>query len=372
MSSNDHSSTVTRLSMSSPQLLQRVNTLVKKQLEEFTATTATVHPSVQHLGDFLTDFAVNGGKRIRPTFMWAGYLACVQPGDLADDDPGHELVLSAACSLELIQACALIHDDIIDQSLTRRGASTVHVQVAAEHSVSGWKGSAEHYGVAQAILLGDLALSWSDDTLVRFAAQAGRLDKVLPHWSAMKSEVLAGQMLDVWSEASDQESLELTNIINAYKTAAYTVTRPLLLGSAFAGASAQQEASLQRIGSLIGEAFQLRDDQLGVFGDPQTTGKPAGDDIRTGKRTRLVAEGLRLAEGADRDLLSEAVELPCTDHMVEEAKAVLIKCGAVHAVEDRIAALSSSAQEAISGARFSAAGAELLSTLVDKASVRQA
>ena len=232
--------------------------------------------------DDLTRFVLAGGKRLRPTFAWWGWRAA---GGL--DDPS--AVLRAVSALELIQACALVHDDLIDDSATRRGEPTVHARWAARHAGAAWTGDPTRFGAAVAILLGDVALAWADDMLHESGVDPVALARARPAWQAMRTEVLGGQFLDVQGHASSDSSPETALRISRYKTAAYTVERPLHLGAAIAGADDTTIAALRRYGTDLGIAFQLRDDLLGVFGDPAVTGKPAGDDLREGKLTLLVA-----------------------------------------------------------------------------------
>lgn len=231
-----------------------------------------------------------GGKRLRPQFLCWGWAAALGVRAAQEPPPG---VIRAAAALELIQACALIHDDIIDRSDTRRGAPSVHRAVATMHARRDWSGDEHHFGFSAALLLGDLALAWADDLFFDGLDLMGGPPEALLAWRAMRTEVLAGQMLDLRISADESPDPELAAadamVVNRYKTAAYTVERPLHLGAALGGASPSTIAALRRYGAAIGVAFQLRDDLLGVFGDPAVTGKPAGDDLIEGKKTVLLA-----------------------------------------------------------------------------------
>ena len=231
----------------------------------------------------LERFVLRGGKRIRPAFAWAGWLA---GGGEADGDVARA-ALRACASLEFVQACALIHDDIIDASLTRRGFPTTHREFAQLHADRGWSGSSEKFGEATAILLGDLALAWADDMFLGAGLAPERYLRAARAWAAMRTEVLGGQLLDIVSEASRDESEEAAERVVRFKTAGYTVERPLHVGAALAGASDATIDALREIGVDLGVAFQLRDDLLGAFGDPAVTGKPSGDDLRSGKHTPM-------------------------------------------------------------------------------------
>ncbi len=301
--------------------------------------------------DSLTGFVLGGGKRLRPTFAWWGWRGA---GGSAID-PEARAVLRAVSSLELIQACALVHDDLMDDSTTRRGAPTVHVGFAARHRAAGWLGTPERFGAATAILLGDIALAWADDMLRGSDLWPDQLGRALSVWQAMRTEVLAGQYLDVLTQARGDETPETALRIDRYKTAAYTVERPLHLGAAIAGAGPTLVDAYRRFGADIGIAFQLRDDLLGMFGDPLVTGKPAGDDLREGKRTLLLAYGLRNADAqrhtAAADLLRSAIGNPQVDKdTVGEVRELLIELGAVAQVERQITELTNSASASLCAA----------------------
>jgi geranylgeranyl diphosphate synthase type I len=294
--------------------------------------------------DSLSEFVLSGGKRLRPTFAWWGWRGAGG----SPFDPQAHAVLRAVSSLELIQAGALVHDDLIDDSTTRRGTPTVHVEFTARHRAAGWLGTPERFGAATAILLGDLALAWADDMLRSADLWPDELARAHAVWQAMRTEVLAGQYLDIVTQACGDEKPETALLIDRYKTAAYTVERPLHLGAAIAGADPALIRAYRRFGADIGIAFQLRDDLLGMFGDPSITGKPAGDDLREGKRTVLLAYGLRAAEEKRRtgaaEVLRSAIGNPrLTEDTITDVRELLIEVGAVAEVERRISALTDSA-----------------------------
>jgi geranylgeranyl diphosphate synthase type I len=305
---------------------------------------AQIDPQFVAAVDSLSDFVLGGGKRLRPTFAWWGWRGAGG----SPTDPQVRAVLRAVSSLELIQACALVHDDLMDDSSTRRGAPTVHVDFAARHRAARWLGTPERFGAATAILVGDIALAWADDMLRGADLWPDQLGRAHTVWQAMRTEVLAGQYLDVLTQARGDEAPEAALRIDRYKTAAYTVERPLHLGAAIAGAGPALVNSYRRFGADIGIAFQLRDDLLGMFGDPLVTGKPAGDDLREGKRTLLLAYGLRAADEQRHttaaDLLRGAIGDPqVRQDTVTAVRELLIELGAVAKVERRIARLTNSA-----------------------------
>lgn len=266
-----------------------------------------------------------------------------------------------------------MHDDIIDSSLTRRGFPTVHVTFAERHRRSEWIGDPAAFGEAVAILLGDLALCWADDLIREADLPMGTVRRVGPMWSAMRTEVLGGQLLDIAVEARSDDSLDAALRIDRYKTAAYTVERPLLIGGALANANAALLDVYRTFGADIGIAFQLRDDLLGVFGDPAVTGKPSGDDLREGKRTVLIAAALDVADRDDpaaAETIRTGLGTDLTPAMVDEMRELLVQLGAVENVERRITDLTESALAALSGADISPDAADRLVAMAHAATRR--
>lgn len=293
--------------------------------------------------DDLTRFVLAGGKRLRPTFAWWGWRAA---GGL--DHPG--TVLRAVSALELIQGCALVHDDLIDDSATRRGEPTVHARWASRHAEAAWAGDPTRFGAAVAVLLGDVALAWADDMLHDAGLDPAAIARARPVWQAMRTEVLGGQFLDVSGHASSDRRPETALRISRYKTAAYTIERPLHLGAAVAGAGDATVRALRHYGRDLGIAFQLRDDLLGVFGDPAVTGKPAGDDLREGKLTLLVALTRAHPDRATAAVVERTLGRPdlAADELAA-ARDALVALGVVDDVERRIAELTASALDAVQG-----------------------
>ncbi len=318
----------------------------------------------------LAEFVLLGGKRIRPTFAWWGWRG-------AGGDPDGAIapaVLRAASALELIQAGALIHDDLMDGSTTRRGRPTVHLAYTRQHETAGWRGQPERFGLAAAVLLGDIALVWADDML-RAAGLPAAAERAAPVWEAMRTEVLGGQFLDVLHQATGDMSPASALRVNRYKTAAYTVERPLQLGAVIADAGEHLVTAYRRFGADIGVAFQLRDDLLGVFGDPEVTGKPAGDDLREGKPTLLVALALQEADRRGASAAATAITsalgaADLDDHRLAAVRGVLDELGAVAAVEQRIEALTATALAALDTAPVAAPAATRLTELAVTATRR--
>jgi len=284
----------------------------------------------------LENYVLRGGKRIRPAFAWLGWIGA--GGD--PHDPVATAVLSACAGFELLHASGLIHDDIIDASRTRRGQPAAHVTYAERHRARRFSGDSDAFGAGTAILIGDLAMIWADVLVRASGLPADAQARVSPVWSAVRSEVMYGQLLDLISQASDDEDIDSALRVNQYKTASYTVERPLHFGAAIAGAEADLVAAYRAFGADIGIAFQLRDDLLGVYGDPAVTGKPSGDDLREGKRTVLFATALKLAEEHDPDaarFLRAKIGTDLSDGALARVRAILIEVGAVEQVERQIA-----------------------------------
>lgn len=351
-----------------------LRTAVDATLAEFFATRRPVVDAVgggypAAVAD-LEAFVLRGGKRMRPAFAWTAWLGA--GGD--STGPRADAVLRACSALELIQACALIHDDIIDSSSTRRGFPTVHVDFARRHRDAGWSGSSDHFGESAAILVGDLALCWADDLLRESGVDADAARRVQPVWSAMRTEVLGGQLLDIEAEAGTDESVAAAMRVNRYKTAAYTVERPLHLGAALADADENLIAAYRSFGADIGIAFQLRDDLLGVFGDPEVTGKPSGDDITEGKRTVLIALALQKADETRPDraaTIRASLGTELDSDEVADIRSILVELGAVEAVEKQIDELGTRAVAALDNSSIEPVAAAHLRAMATAAIQRQ-
>lgn len=314
---------------------------------------------------------LRGGKRLRPAFAYWGWRAVAEPpADQVDAS-----VWRLFSALELLQACALVHDDVIDDSATRRGLPTVHRIFAQKHLDRGWTGSADQFGLSAAVLLGDLALVWADDIVATADLPADARQRVQRVWADIRTEVLGGQYLDIVAESSGATTVASAMNVNTYKTASYTITRPLQLGAAAAADRPDVQAIFFEVGNDIGVAFQLRDDVLGVFGDPAVTGKPSGDDLRSGKRTVLLAEAIELADKSDPEaaaLLRSSIGTELTDEQVRELCAVIESVGALAAVEQHIDMLTTRSLDAIAAAPINEQAKAGLSTFARLAANRTA
>ena len=319
----------------------------------------------------LEDFVLRGGKRLRPAFAYWGYRAVTPDPDQAVDDE----LLGVFSALELLHACALIHDDVIDDSGTRRGMPTAHVHFTALHRARGWRGSPDQFGRSAAILLGDLSLVWADDIVAQARISPEAQRRVQRVWSDIRTEVLGGQYLDIVAESSGAHSIESAMNVNTYKTASYTVSRPLQLGAAAAADRPDVQDIFHQLGTDFGVAFQLRDDVLGVFGDPAVTGKPSGDDLRSGKRTVLLAEAVERAQQSDpaaARLLVSSIGTELTETQVRELCSAIQSVGALAAVEDRIDNLTRQGLELLRQAPINAPAKAGLTELAGLAANRSA
>jgi geranylgeranyl diphosphate synthase type I len=289
-----------------------------------------------------------GGKRMRPAFCVWGYVAAAGIPTDFDLKP----LLTAAGSLDVLHVSALVHDDLMDSSDLRRGRPAAHRQFEALHANAGWLGDSAAFGKAGAILLGDLLVMWSAQMLHGAGVDQSALERTLPIVEAMRTEVTCGQYLDMVAQAhplrqrapaigSLRPTIELAlddaSRVVEYKAARYTVQRPCQIGAALGGGNDELYFGLGAYGSPLGRAFQFRDDLLGVFGDPQITGKPAGDDLREGKRTVLVAHAYAHASEVGQKLLLQRLGDPDLDEAgINELQQVITESGAREAVESMI------------------------------------
>jgi geranylgeranyl diphosphate synthase type I len=341
------------------------------------AVSADLLPVVAALREFL-----DGGKRMRPAFCYWGWRAAGEADSASRlaSDGDEPAAVRAAASLELLQASALIHDDYMDGSDTRRGAPAIHRRFEELHRAGGWEGGGERFGAAAAILLGDITLTWCDEMFTRCGLDAVRIHAARPVFDLMRSEVMAGQYLDVVAQArglsvsTPAEALARARTVIRYKSAKYTVERPLQLGAALATGLTDGPLidGLSHYGLPLGEAFQLRDDVLGVFGDPAATGKPAGDDLREGKQTVLVALAAERATDAQSKALRSGLGDPALDEdAVAQLRSVIADTGALADVERSITGLTDTALEALAAAPITSEAREVLTELAYAATARQ-
>ena len=339
---------------------------------------------------------VAGGKRLRPAFCWWGWRGAGGDPAAASAPVDAESVVRVATALELFQAAALIHDDVMDASDTRRGMPATHRFFAALHAEQGWDGDGDRFGAAGAILAGDLCLAWSDEVFRSAVLPGDRRRDAEVVFDRMRTQLMGGQYLDMLAQAAPlrvaspavsaggagaataaplqaeaEKLLQRARRVICFKSAKYSVEQPLLVGAALGGASPALTASYSTFGLALGEAFQLRDDVLGVFGDPAQTGKPAGDDLREGKRTVLVAYALQGATHAQAELLQRHLGDPHLDaDGVAALRDVVVDTGALARVEELIDDGVRRSREALAGADVTDEGRAALDALVDAATAR--
>ena len=354
-----------------------------------------ISPDLTPLIDFSRQF-LSGGKRFRAQFCYWGAqsVLAANSGLREEESPAAdaasraaasttraplEAVVSAASALEIFHAAALVHDDIIDNSDTRRGAPSAHKLFERLHENEGWSGGSVTFGRASAILLGDLLLGWSDELLDegldavadRASARQARLE-----FNHMRTEVTAGQYLDIFEERAwlaqpESQLLDRALRVIVYKSAKYSVQAPLVIGAALAGASAAQLSSLRAFGLPLGMAYQLRDDLLGVFGDAAVTGKPSGDDLTEGKRTVLIALARERLTDRDRRVLDAQLGDPTLDQAhVRALQDLITVSGAVERVETLIAAQVAEALTALHTAPITELAKQTLLDLTDRVTRR--
>jgi len=345
-------------------LRRRIDGALRAFLTDRRAQLTAIDVDLAPLSDAIEALVLGGGKRLRPAFAYWGYRAA--------GGPDSDAVVAAVAALELVQASALIHDDLIDRSDTRRGEPAAHRRFSEVHLKAGWHGEPAEFGAAAAILLGDACLVWSDELLHGSGLDPQTLARCRPTFDGMRTEVTAGQYLDVLTQATGDTSLRRASTVARYKSAKYTVERPLLIGAAIADAPVALRVAYSGFGLPLGEAFQLRDDVLGVFGDPMVTGKPAGDDLREGKRTYLIAAALEKATAAQREaVLARLGDSNLDAAGVADLREIIVETGALARTEERIAELTTAALDALEDTWLDPEGERVLLRLAE-ASTRRA
>jgi geranylgeranyl diphosphate synthase type I len=354
--------------------LDRLRDAVTVALTDFLdrqrAVLAAMDPTLTPMVDEVRAFA-SGGKRLRPAFAYWGWRGGSGGQDGAAEDDA--VVLRAVAALEFVHASALVHDDVMDGATTRRGRPAAHIGFAARHAAEALTGNGGVFGTGAAILVGDLALVWSDELLRTSGLSPGSLSRARPIWDTMRTEVTAGQYLDLLRAAGGLPGPQGALTVARFKSAGYTVQRPLHLGAAIAGAGPDVMAAYTAIGLPLGEAFQLRDDVLGVFGDPAVTGKSNDDDLREGKQTLLIALAQETTDRLGRDLLAEHLGNPASGPDEFDAlREVLETTGARTRVEERITERTGQARAAIAAAPIAADARAALDVLAVAATARVA
>ncbi len=355
--------------LESVDLRARIQTCLDRELSTQAVVLTDLGPDVDELLVAIADL-LRGGKRLRAAFLYWGHRAA--------GGPDSDALVRLASAMELFQAAALIHDDVMDDSDTRRGMPAAHRAFAAGHRSRGWSGDPDRFGLAGAVLAGNLCLTWSDEVYATCGLPDADVARGRPVFDVMRTQLMAGQFLDVvesmrpWGGLGDAERVERASRVIRFKSAKYSVQHPLLIGAAVGGLDPVGMDALSRYGLAVGHAFQLRDDLLGVFGDPDETGKPAGDDLREGKRTVLVAQTLAGVDEQARSRVEAMLGRPdLGPDDIEELRAHIEGSGAVDVVEREISSLTDAARDALAGAgTVDADAAESLGVLVGLATAR--
>jgi geranylgeranyl diphosphate synthase type I len=337
---------------------RQVDDRLGRFFDEETERWAPVHPELAEMVETVRRFVEGGGKRLRASFCCLGWWAALPLETLADIGPA----VDVAAAVEMLHAFALIHDDVMDGSDLRRGRPSIHRQLESVHAAAGWRGEGRRFGEGMAVLLGDAALSWADCLLAPHRALVGEV------WDELRVELTMGQYLDVVGAAQGATDGVAAGLVAALKSGRYSVMRPLQLGAALAGRLGELAEPYAGFGGPVGEAFQLRDDLLGVFGDPGVTGKPAGEDLREGKATLLLAMAAEAAPG--HPLLGRVGHADLGPDEVEALRGLLVSCGAAPAVEVAIQARVAAGRRALELAPISPAGRAALSELARDAAWR--
>ncbi|MDH4076102.1 MAG: polyprenyl synthetase family protein [Acidimicrobiia bacterium] len=310
----------------------------------------------------------SGGKRLRAAFVywaWRGRAGGAEAHPAHGAGPGERHVTDVGAAFELLQAFALVHDDIMDDSATRRGRPTVHVAQAARLEAEGWKGEPRRFGEGVAILVGDLSHAYADALMAEANPAARRI------WDDLRIELSLGQYLDLRSAASGQLDWETARRVSTFKSALYTIVRPLQLGASLvAPASPALLAGLEAYGRPLGRAFQLKDDLLGVLGDERQVGKPVGDDLREGKPTELAAIAFERAGGDQQGILAGIGRRDLDAAEVDAIVEVFHTTGAVDEIEARIGDLVTEAVAAIDPLPFCEQAKGALASLADYVAAR--
>lgn len=289
----------------------------------------------------LTRMVVGGGKRLRPVFTYWGFVG-------AGGSPTDPRVIDAGAAFELLHAFALFHDDIMDGSVARRGATTTHESMQAEHRARRWSGDARRFGDGAAILIGDLSFVYADMLLSHLGPRGWQM------WNELRVELNIGQYLDMLGSAQNERRPEKAARICRYKSGKYTIERPLHLGALLADEATPLLEKYSAYGLPLGDAFQLRDDVLGAFGDSAVTGKPVGDDLREAKPTPLMALAMSRATQSQREVLSRVGVGVLSDTDVARVQQAIVDCGALAEMEITIERLTKEAIDAISAASIDA------------------
>jgi geranylgeranyl diphosphate synthase, type I len=345
--------------------LEQVREPVNRLLNEFLAARvielAALDPALQAIGAEVQELVATGGKLLRPAFVYWGHRATG-----AEHNEG---VYGPAAAVQLLHTFALLHDDVMDRSPERRGRPSAFTSLAKAHANEGLAGDSGWFGIGGAILAGDLAYVWADQLLDDAPLPAEVLNRARRVFTTLRVEVMAGQYLDLrlagLPNASESHALHVALL----KSGRYTVTRPLQMGAAIGGVDPRLDQALGAYGDAVGVAFQLRDDVLGLFGDPRSTGKGDLDDLREGKRTVLMLKALQHATSTQRSQLDAVLgDVELTDDDAARVREIVVDTGALAEIEQLIAERRAAADAALRYVETEAR--EALADLADLAAFR--
>jgi geranylgeranyl diphosphate synthase type I len=329
---------------------RRLGELLEPELAKWSAFDPDLAGPLSEIGRLV----LSGGKRLRPAFCHWAFVG-------AGGDPDSPLVIDAGAAFELMHGFALFHDDVMDDADNRRGVPTTHTVFAARHHEHGWRGEARRFGDGMAILIGDLAFVYSDQLMADANPTAWKI------WNELRIELNVGQLLDMLGSAHGVRDVAQAERICRFKSGKYTIERPLHLGVALAAPDRFDELapSLSAYGLPLGDAFQMRDDVIGVFGDTRATGKPVGNDLREGKPTPLIARAVAAADAAQVAVLGGVGRDDLSPDEIARIQEVIVATGALADLEATIAARTDQAIRAVEAMPLTAeARAELLELAV--------
>jgi geranylgeranyl diphosphate synthase type I len=317
-------------------IARRVDERLESLLADERARWGSLDPALSEPIDEIGRLVLSGGKRLRPAFCQWGFVG-------AGGDPTDRSVVDAGAAFELMHAFALFHDDVMDDADTRRGQSTTHAVAAAQHAAQGWAGESRRYGEGVAILVGDLAFVYADLLLEGAPIEVWRI------WNELRIELNMGQFLDIAGSVREVRDVASAERICRYKSGKYTIERPLQLGAVLAAPdrSAELLEPLSAYGLPLGDAFQMRDDVMGAFGQPESTGKPVGGDLREGKPTPLLARAVARADATQSEVLATVGRPGLDDAGVARIQQVIVDTGALDDLESHIARLTADAIDAL-------------------------
>jgi geranylgeranyl diphosphate synthase type I len=323
-------------------IARRVDARLQLLLDTERTRWSAFDPDLAQPIDEIARLVLAGGKRLRPAFCHWGFVG-------AGGNPDDQRVIDAGAAFELMHAFALFHDDVMDGSATRRGEPTTHIVMSQQHEKNSWVGESRRFGEGAAILVGDLAFVYADQLLL------GAPQPVWSVWNELRVELNFGQYLDMLGSANSERRLVKAERICRYKSGKYTIERPLHLGAVLAAPEKAEQLlpALSAYGLPLGDAFQMRDDVMGAFGETSVTGKPVGDDLREGKPTPLMAMATARANAAQLGILQLVGSTVLNDAQVADVQTVIRETGALEQLEQQITSLTDEAIEAVGKAPLS-------------------